>query len=335
MSVRAARRRPVAGGEPVSVTLLIWVAVAFLAAACWAVVVIVTKRALDYVSPLAANLTVRAITLVVMALTVVPLSALHLWSLGFTMTWKAAGYIAVSAFVTWLLAFNFYYYALRAGRVGVVTPLTSIDPLFTAVFAAILLGAGLSALGIAGLLVACVGVILVSYWMGGSAEPHPEVLDVVAAGEGHLAPAVVIVLALATSAGWGLSPVLIELAENSVGGPSSTMLLESQSLGLLMLAALVLWRRPPFFTRPCRGGVRRRVMLLLLTAAVLEVVFSVLFYLLIQAIGAMLTVLVIATSPIFSILGGVVLLKERLGAKLALAAAITLAGVFLVTVARL
>jgi drug/metabolite transporter (DMT)-like permease len=49
----------------------------------------------------------------------------------------------------------------------------------------------------------------------------------------------------------------------------------------------------------------------------------------------MLTVLVIATSPIFSILGGVVLFKERLGARLVVAAAITLAGVFLVTIARL
>ena len=320
---------------PVSVTLIIWVAVAFLAAACWAVVVLVTKRALDYVNPLAANLTVRAMTVVVMALTTVPLSALHLWDLGFTMTWQAAGYIAVSAFVTWLLAFNFYYYALRAGRVGVVAPLTSIDPLFTAVFAAILLGAGLNALGIAGLLVASLGVILVSYWMGGTAEPHPEVLDVMTAGETRLAPAVVIVLALATSAGWGLSPVLIQLAENSVGGPTTTMMLESQSLGLLMLAALVLWRRPPLFTRPCPSGQRRRVLLLLLTAAVFEVAFSVVFYLLIQAIGAMLTVLVIATSPIFSILGGVVLLKERLGAKLVVAAAITLTGVFLVTIARL
>jgi drug/metabolite transporter (DMT)-like permease len=68
---------------------------------------------------------------------------------------------------------------------------------------------------------------------------------------------------------------------------------------------------------------------------VFEVAFSVVFYLLIQAIGAMLTVLVIATSPIFSILGGVVLFKERLGARLVVAAAITLAGVFLVTIARL
>ena len=48
---------------------------------------------------------------------------------------EAAGYIALSAFATWLLAFNFYYYALRGGRVAVVAPITSIDPLWTAVFA--------------------------------------------------------------------------------------------------------------------------------------------------------------------------------------------------------
>ncbi len=48
----------------------------------------------------------------------------------------------------------------------------------------------------------------------------------------------------------------------------------------------------------------------------------------------MLTTLITATSPIFAILGGVVFLRERLGAKLALAAAVTLAGVFLATLPR-
>ena len=48
----------------------------------------------------------------------------------------------------------------------------------------------------------------------------------------------------------------------------------------------------------------------------------------------MLTTLIIATSPIFAILGGMVFLRERLGARLALGAAITLAGVFLATLAH-
>ena len=145
-----------------------------------------------------------------------------------------------------------------------------------------------------------------------------------------------IVLALATSAGWGLSPVLIELAEGLVGGPSSTMLLESQSLGLLMLAALVFWRRPPLCAPGAGAASRRRVLLLLLHGR--------------RARGRLLGALLPAhpgdrrhadrarhrhVADLLHLLGGVVLLKERLGARLALAAAITLAGVFLVTVARL
>ncbi len=49
----------------------------------------------------------------------------------------------------------------------------------------------------------------------------------------------------------------------------------------------------------------------------------------------MLTTLITATSPIFAILGGTVFLRERLGTKLVLAAAVTLAGVFLATVPRM
>jgi drug/metabolite transporter (DMT)-like permease len=68
---------------------------------------------------------------------------------------------------------------------------------------------------------------------------------------------------------------------------------------------------------------------------VLEAIFSVLFYLIIDAIGSVLTVLIISTSPVFSIVGGVVLLKERFSKRLAFAAAVTIGGVVIATVARM
>ena len=146
-----------------------------------------------------------------------------------------------------------------------------------------------SALGIAGMVVAMAGVMLISHWMGGDGGSRTPRCSDVDGGRRtprrrRLPP--VVVLALATSAGWGLCPVLIELAAKSVGGPSATMMLESQSLGLLMLGR----PRAAGAGRRCsraraRAAQRRRVLLLLLAAAVLEVAFSVLFYLLIQAIG--------------------------------------------------
>ena len=63
--------------------------------------------------------------------------------------------------------------------------------------------------------------------------------------------------------------------------------------------------------------------------AVLEALFGFGFYVIIDRIGAVLTMVIIATSPLFSIAGGIVFLRERFSVKLALAAALTLAGVMI------
>lgn len=134
----------------------VWVCLAFINAACWGLTVVVNKRTLRFVDPIALNAILRVPTLVIMAVFIVPLTLLHGWSLGFGMTWAAAGYIALAATVTWLIAFNTYYLALRLGTVGVVTPIMATDPVFTALFVVLLLGATLGRLV-----------------MGGSSSPPP------------------------------------------------------------------------------------------------------------------------------------------------------------------
>ncbi len=141
-------------------------------------------------------------------------------------------------------------------------------------------------------------------------------------------------LSLVTAAGWGFMPVMIELAERSTGGASTTMMVLGEVFGVVLLAPLVLARRAPLFAVSLQGRDRRRVVALLVGAGVLNALFSVLFYVLIDEIGPVLTTLIIATSPIFAILGSMVFLRERLGARLALGAAVTLAGVFLATLAH-
>ena len=250
------------------------------------------------------------------------------------MTWAAAGYLAAGAAVTWLIAFTAYYYALRSGRVGVVGPVTSTDPLFTAVFAALIVGTTIAGLTIAGLVVAFAGVALISRWMGdepdrtrrrceGAAGPALRAArrDRRGAVAGH-------------GRGLGILPVMIELAEHSTGGASTTMMVLGEVFGVVLLAPLVLARRTSLFVAAPRSGDRRRVVALLLWAGALNAFFTVLFYVLIDQIGPVLTTLIIATSPIFAILGGMVFLRERLGARLALGAAVTLTGVFLATLAH-
>lgn len=150
---------------------------AFFEAVCWAAVIVLNKKVLDYVEPMHVNFAVLAWCMVFMACVAVPLSALHLWPLGFALSGKAAAYIFVSAIVTWLVAFNAYYYALRAGSSGVVATVSGTDPLFTALFAVVLMGATLGHLTVAGLVVAVGGVVIISRYLGAKPEAHAQVLE--------------------------------------------------------------------------------------------------------------------------------------------------------------
>ena len=86
--------------------------------------------------------------------------------------------------------------------------------------------------------------------------------------------------------------------------------------------------------RPIDAAERRSVIWLLVVAGVFEAVFAVLYYLLIDELGAVLTVVIVATSPLFTLLGSVLFLKERVGWRLAAATIVTLSGVAIATLAQ-
>jgi len=125
--------------------------------------------------------------------------------------------------------------------------------------------------------------------------------------------------------------VLIEQAADAYGRATATMMLLSQVFGALMLGALLLWRRPPIAARPLTREARRSAVRLIFLAGLLEASVSVLFYLTIVALGPVLAMLIMATTPVFSIVFGVVFLRERPGLRLTLAAAVTVAGVLIAT----
>ena len=101
-----------------------------------------------------------------------PLTVLQLWDNGFGINAAAAGWMALAAVATWLIAFTAYYHALRGARVAVVAPICSTDPLWTALFAWLILGSTFGGLTLAGMAVAMAGVLLVTRWMeaGDAAE---------------------------------------------------------------------------------------------------------------------------------------------------------------------
>ena len=313
--------------------------------ALWALVVIVNKRVLAYVDPTAVNFFVRIAAIAGLVLITVPLTALRLWDNGFGINAAAAGWMALSAVATWLVAFTAYYYALRGERVAVVAPICSTDPLWTALFAWLILGSAFGALTLVGMAVAMAGVLLITRWMesGDEAEAgalagaaHGDVLPGPASGAGAAGAAAVssgrlrlIALAVVAAAGWGLGPIFVDQAATAYGKPTATMMLMSQTLGMLMLGAVLLVRRRPLTTRRLTTTERRRAAWLLAAAGLLEAAVSVLFFLSIVAIGPVLTMLIMATTPIFTLVFGVAFLRERPGLRLALAAVVTVVGVML------
>jgi drug/metabolite transporter (DMT)-like permease len=339
-------------------TYSIWIAAAFGMTALWALVVVVNKKVLESVSPVAVNFFIRLATVAGLLLITVPLTALDLWSNGFGINAEAAGWIALAAVAVWLIAFNAYYYALRGERIAVVVPICSTDPIWTALFAWLLLGAAFGGATLVGMAVAMAGVVLISRWMGEGAAAETGALagagalavaahgDVVPGGTGGAAtaaeagaggpvaasaPVKLIALAVLAAAGWGLGPVFIDLAASAYGRTTATMMLLSQVLGAIMLGGVLLLRRTPLTPRPLSPPERRRAVLLIGASGMLEAVVSVLFYLSIEEIGPVLTMLIMATTPVFSIVLGVVFLRERPGLRLTLAAAVTVVGVLIAT----
>ena len=261
--------------DEISAAFLVWVGVAFLAAACWGAVVVLNKKVLDYVRPIPVNFLVLVVSVTSLVVVAVPLSLLHLWPLGFAMTWAAAGYIATGSAVTWLIAFNAYYYALRSGRVGVVGPSDLHRP---AVHGRVRGGHRGH-----------------DHRRPDDRRPHRghrrRGPDLALDGRRARAPragargsqragmpasaATVVALSLVTAAGWGFSPVMIQLAERSTGGASTTMMVLGEALGVVLLAPFVIARRTSLLIAPLQDRDRRRVVALLVGAGILNALFTV------------------------------------------------------------
>jgi drug/metabolite transporter (DMT)-like permease len=334
--------------------------------ALWALVVVVNKKILESVTPVAVNFFIRLVAIAGLLAITIPLTVFHLWSNGFGINAAAAGWIALAAVGTWVVAFNAYYFALRGERVAVIAPITSTDPIWTAFFAWIIVGTAFGAATIAGMAVTMAGVVLISRWMdegedvpgaeltgaaalagaahgevlpdepGPAAARAPEAAADVPGAAGSSSPvagakARLIGLAVLTAAGWGLGPVLIDLAADAYGRVTATMMILSQVCGALMLGAILLWRRQALAARPLTPAARRKAIWLIVLAGLLEAMVSVLFYLTIVALGPVLAMLIMATTPVFSIVFGVVFLRERPGLRLTLAAVVTVVGVLIAT----
>lgn len=326
-------------------TTVFWIAVAFAEAATSGGVALINKRLLSTLDPIATAMLVRAVSVVTIVVVTAPLTLLHLWSLTYEMTWAAAGYVTLLAVFGWFIAQNAYYFALRSGPISVVAPVSSTALLFTALFATVFIGAALGGPTLAGLFITVAGVVAIAR----ADRPHTVLVAEGPAPGAALDPAVAgprpigwtrsvplaVALALVGAAGWGMAPVLIQLAVESVGHATVTMIVLAQSLGLLMTVGLAAVRRVPLTIRTLTAVELRRTRRLAVVTGVLEGSCAVLFYLIIEHLGSVQAALIVATVPVFAIVWGVLFLRERPSRRLALGIVVTLLGVFVATADRL
>jgi drug/metabolite transporter (DMT)-like permease len=177
---------------------------------------------------------------------------------------------------------------------------------------------------------------------GGAAGESPVEATAVLLAEEQPAPPsrwersvpLVVLLALVSAAGWGLGPVLIQLAQQSVGGTTVSMILIAQGLGFLLLLGFVAARRAPLTARPLTALERRRMPRLVLFIGMFEGAYAIGYYLLVQNLGPVLAAMISATTPVWAIVWGGLLLRERIGLRLGVGIGVTLLGVFLATADR-
>lgn len=275
------------------------------------------------------------VTLVVVG---VPLLAFGVVEAGLGINRAGFAYIFLDALI-FVVATQTYFAALRRGRVTVVSPIAATDPLWTAVFAVALVGASLSLPTVAGIVVATVGVVLFGRFLEHDPEPLGDVLPPPAVPAGSpaeprtLEGLRVVVLSLVTAACWGVGPVLIELAIGANGSLTFTMIVLGQLLAALTLLPVLLVRRRPVLLSGLDAGQRRRGVELLLAVGLIEAVYETVLFMIVDQIGSVLMVLILATSPLWSLAFAMLLLKERPGRRLGFAAAVTLCGVFVATLA--
>lgn len=126
----------------------------------WAIAPIFGKLGLNGMQPLAA-LTIRS--LVISAILLIAVTAAGQWGSVTSVTTKNAVYIALEGICAALLGQLAYYYALKFGEVGRVSPIVAAFPLVALFFAILFLGEKLTLYKVVAALLIVSGIALLKY----------------------------------------------------------------------------------------------------------------------------------------------------------------------------
>lgn len=134
--------------------------IAGIAMVFWGIAPIFGKLGLGGTQPLAA-LTIRS--LIISAILVIAVTASRQWGNIFAVTVQDATYIALEGICAALLGQLAYYYALKFGEVGRVSPVVAAFPLVALLFGIMFLGENVSITKVVAAILIVLGIVLLKY----------------------------------------------------------------------------------------------------------------------------------------------------------------------------
>jgi len=285
------------------------------AAVCWTVSAVLYKGALAEVKPLQAN-TVRctgtSIFLILFLALVGKFSVLTSLPVYVVLLACASGLIGLG------LGDTLYFLSLEILGVARAVPITCTYPLFSLVWAVLLAGENITLQ----VVFAAVAIVLGIWLLSQEGEAHMAKLQKSVLVKG-------VVIALATAIIWSISISMVNLAMKEVPGLDFAFAINT--LRIVTLAIFLLVFTPTVQRSLNFLKTKRKTLAMLLVGGIIAVGLGwFLLTLSFSYIPESQAVPISSTTPLFSTLSGIVFLREKVTAKVAIGSIIIVFGTFLI-----
>jgi len=287
------------------------------AAVCWTVSAVLYKGALAEVKPLPAN-TVRCIGTSIFLL--LCLAFVGKFSVLTSMPAHVVLLACVSGLIGLGLGDTLYLFSLKILGVSRAVPITCTYPLFSLVWAVLLAGENVTLQ----VVFAAVAIVLGIWLLSQEGEANTSKLQKSLLVKG-------MVIALVTAIIWSISISMVNLAMKEVPGLDFAFAINT--LRIAALAAFLLVFTPTVQRSLTFFKMKKKTLAMLLVGGIIAVGLGwFLLTLSFSYIPESQAVPISSTTPLFSTLSGIVFLREKVTAKVAIGSIIIVLGTFLIFV---
>ncbi|MEM3874573.1 MAG: DMT family transporter [Candidatus Bathyarchaeia archaeon] len=288
------------------------------AALCWTFSAVLYKKALAETKPISANIVRCAGTSLILILFFALIGKIHVFA---SLPARATFLASVSGIIGLGLGDTLYMNSLEILGVARAVPITCTYPLFSLVWAFLFAGETITLPVVFG-----TAAIVFGIWLLTSGEKKQSI----GADEDWKKLRVKgFVFALATAIAWSVSISMINLAVKATAGLEQAYAINTlriAAVAIFLLALVPFGKVKPFILE-----MRRKTAIMLLAGGLIAIGLGWFFLTTsFTYIPEAQAVPISSVTPLFSALFGVVFLRERVTAKVAIGSAMVVAGIFLV-----